>query len=80
MNKTTQKNSTDSTKNLDEVVVTATKFPIKQSLTGKVVTVIDQQQLERNSGKSLSEVLNTQAGIIINGSSNILGTNQDAFT
>lgn len=69
----------DSTKNLDEVVITATKFPIKQSLTGKVVTVIDQQQLQRSSGKSLTEVLNTQAGIIVNGSSNVLGTNQDVY-
>ncbi len=69
----------DSTKNLDEVVVTATKFPIKQSLTGKVVTVIDQQQLLRNSGKSLTEILNTQTGIIVNGSSNVLGTNQDVY-
>jgi vitamin B12 transporter len=69
----------DSTKNLDEVVITASKFPIKQSLTGKVVTVIDQQQLQRNSGKSLTEVLNTQAGIIVNGSSNVLGTNQDVY-
>jgi len=70
---------TDSTKKLDEVVVTATKFPIKQSLTGKVITVINREQLERNSGKSLTEVLNTQAGLIINGSSNILGTNQDVY-
>ncbi len=72
-------NPADSAKNLDEVVITATKFPIKQSLTGKVVTVIDQQQLQRNSGKSLTEVLNTQAGIIVNGSSNVLGTNQDVY-
>ena len=71
--------SGDSTKNLDEVVITATKFPIKQSLTGKVVTVIDQKQLQRNSGKSLTEILNTQAGIIVNGSSNVLGTNQDVY-
>ena len=69
----------DSTKILDELVVTATKFPIKQSLTGKVVTVIDQQQLQRNSGKSLTEILNTQTGIIVNGSSNVLGTNQDVY-
>jgi vitamin B12 transporter len=69
----------DSTKNLDAVVVTATKFPIKQSLTGKVVTVIDEQQLQRNSGKSLTEILNIQTGIIINGSSNVLGTNQDVY-
>ncbi len=72
-------NSGDSTKNLNEVVVTATKFPIKQSLTGKVVTVIDQQQLQRNSGKSIAEILNTQAGVVVNGSSNALGTNQDVY-
>ena len=35
----------DSTKNLNEVVVTATKYPIKQSLTGKVLTVITREQL-----------------------------------
>lgn len=69
----------DSTKNLDAVVVTATRFPIKQSLTGKVVTVISKEELERNTGKSLTEVLNTQAGIIVNGSSNVLGTNQDVY-
>ncbi len=71
--------SADSAKNLNEVVITATKFPIKQSLTGKVVTVIDQEQLQRNRGKSISEVLNTQTGIIVNGSSNVLGTNQDVY-
>ncbi len=74
-----QAQTTDSAKNLNEVVITATKFPIKQSLTGKVVTVIDQQQLQRNRGKSISEVLNTQTGIIVNGSSNVLGTNQDVY-
>lgn len=69
----------DSTKNLDELVITATKFPIKQSLTGKVITIISQEMLQRNSGKPLSEILNTQAGLIINGSSNTLGTNQDVY-
>ncbi len=70
---------TDSTKNLNEVVITATKFPIKQALTGKVVTVISKEQLERNNGKTLGEVLNTQAGIIVNGNTNTLGTNQDVY-
>lgn len=69
----------DSSRNLNEVVVTATKFPIKQSLTGKVVTVISKEQLERNHGKTLAEVLNTQAGIIVNGSTNAPGTNQDVY-
>ena len=39
----------DSTKNLDEVVLTATKSPVKQSQTGKVVTVIDKEQIERKN-------------------------------
>lgn len=70
---------TDSSKNLNEVVITATKFPIKQALTGKVVTVITKEQLDRNNGKTLGEVLNTQAGIIVNGNTNTLGTNQDVY-
>ena len=69
----------DSTKQLDDVVVTATKFPIKQSLTGKVLTVINREELERNSGKSLTEVLNVQAGLVVNGSGNAMGTNQDVY-
>ena len=48
----------DSAKTLDEVVVTATKFPTKQSETGKVVDVVTQEQLQKSFGKSLGEVLN----------------------
>ena len=70
---------TDSAKQLNDVVITATRFPIKQSLTGKVLSVITQQELERNSGKTLTEVLNTQAGLIVNGSNNTMGTNQDVY-
>ncbi|MBL0356125.1 MAG: TonB-dependent receptor [Chitinophagaceae bacterium] len=66
----------DSTKNLDEVVVTANKYPQKQSSTGKVLTVINREQLEKNTGRTLAQVLNEQAGIVVNGSQNALGTNQ----
>ncbi len=70
----------DSTgKTLDEVIVTATKSEVKQSQTGKVVSVIDQATLQRNIGKSLTEVLNYQAGIFVNGANNSLGTNQDVY-
>ena len=69
----------DSTKNLDALVVTATKSIIKQSQTGKVVTVIDQATLQQNIGKTLSEILNFQSGIFVNGANNTLGTNQDIF-
>lgn len=70
----------DSTKQtLDEVVVTATKTPIKQSQTGKVVSVIDQATLQRSAGKSLTEILNYQAGMFVNGANNTLGTNPDTY-
>ena len=64
-------------KPLDQVVVTATKYPVKQSLTGKVLTVIGRDQLEKSGGKQLGEVLNAQAGLIIVGSQNTLGSEQD---
>ncbi len=70
----------DSTKKtLDEVVVTATKTPIKQSQTGKVVSVIDQVTLQRSGGKTITEILNYEAGLYINGANNTLGTNPDVY-
>jgi vitamin B12 transporter len=69
----------DSTKDLKGVVVTATKYPIKQSLTGKVLTVITRDELDRFPGRSLTEVLNTQSGLIVNGATGNLGTNQDVY-
>ena len=42
----------DTTSNsLDEVILTASKYPKKQSETGKVVTVINQQQIEKKVAK-----------------------------
>jgi vitamin B12 transporter len=64
---------------LDEVIITATKSPLKQSQTGKVVSVIDQATLQRNAGKSVTEIINYQAGVFINGANNALGTNQDIY-
>ncbi len=70
----------DSVKTLNEIIVTATKSPIKQSETGKVVSIITQEQLQKSFGKSLSEVLNQLPGITINGAGNNLGTNQTIYT
>lgn len=66
-------------KQLDEVIVTANRLPQKQSSTGKIVTVINQETLQRNAGKTLSEIINYQAGIFINGATNNLGTNPDIY-
>lgn len=61
---------------LDHVVITTHKYPVKQSQTGKVVTVIDRQLIEQLGGRTISEMINTIAGTIVNGANNTLGTNQ----
>ncbi len=71
--------SEDSIKSLDEVVLTATKMPLKQSQTGKVVTVIGKEQIERSAGKTVAQLLNEQVGITINGAYNAAGSVQTVF-
>lgn len=74
-----QAQDTTATRSLDDVIVTATRFQQKQSSTGKVVSVIDQATLQRNAGKTLTEIINYQTGVFINGANNNLGTNQDLY-
>ena len=69
----------DSVVTANPIIVTATKIPIKQNLTGKVVTVITKQVIESNQGLSVAQLLNTQAGITIAGALNNLGTPQSLF-
>lgn len=69
----------DSTKTLDEIIVSASKTPIKQSQTGKVVTVITSKMIEENAGKTLPELLNTVAGLTINEADNALGSNPTVY-
>lgn len=64
---------------LEEVVITATKFPVKQSITGKVVDVISRQELESLKGKTLSQVLNERAGLVVGGALNNLGSPQTIY-
>jgi vitamin B12 transporter len=64
---------------LDEVVVTASKTNIKQSQTGKIVTVIDAKTIQNNAGHTLTELLNNQAGFMMVGSGNTMGTNVDSY-
>jgi vitamin B12 transporter len=64
---------------LDEVVVTANKFPQKQSTTGKLISVISKEQIEQSSGRTVAQLLNEQTGIIINGALSNLGSNQTLY-
>lgn len=69
----------DSAKTLDPVIVTANKISQKQSTTGKVITVIGKEQIEKSSGRTVAQLLNEQAGITINGALNNFGTNQTVY-
>jgi vitamin B12 transporter len=69
----------DSTKTLNEVVVSANKFPSKTSLTGKVVTVITKEQLQTSGGKDLAQVLTEQTGIFINGANSNAGKDKGIY-
>jgi len=75
----TSKAQTDSTQLLDEVVVTANKFPQKQISTGKVVTVITRRQIESAGVNTLGELLGRQSGIAVIGATNAPGTNNDIY-
>jgi vitamin B12 transporter len=67
------------TKQLDEVVITATRYPVKLSETGKVVNIISHEQIERSSGKSLSQLLTEQTGMIVNGANSNPGKDKSIF-
>ncbi len=66
-------------KTMDEVVITANKFPQKESGTGKVISIITKEQIEKSGGKDLSQLLNEQTGIIINGATSNQGTYKSLY-
>jgi len=67
------------TKQLDDVIVTTNKVAQKQNTTGKVVSVITKAQIEKSAGKSVAQVLNEQAGLVINGAFNNTGSVQTLY-
>src|SRR5688572_2413451 len=70
----------DSTgKLMDEVIFTANKYPNKTSLTGKVLTIITRQELERSGGRTLAQVLNEQPGLYINGANSNPGKDKSVY-
>lgn len=64
---------------LAEVQVLASKYPSKLSQTGKVVTVISQEQILRSVGKNLGELLQESVGISIVGARSAPGSNQEVY-
>lgn len=64
---------------LNNVVISATKNDQKQSQTGKVVTIIGRDVLDRSHGRNLTDLLNEQAGLIVGGGTINPGANKSLF-
>ena len=72
-----QKN--DSIEQLNEVVVTATKFAIKKEHVGKIIYQITSEEIENLKGKSVADILDNIAGISINGSNSSVGKDKSIY-
>lgn len=64
---------------LSEVEVRAPKFPQKIKQTGKVLTIINQEQIQLAFGKNLGELLQEQVGVSIVGARSAQGSNQEVY-
>lgn len=64
------------TKQLDEVVVIDSRFPVKSSQSGKPVIKINPELLQNSQGLGISEVLKQFAGIEVLGSQTYAGQNK----
>ncbi len=55
------------TKQLDEVVVSDSRFALPKEKSGKVIVKLTAKDLEKRQGQSLASILSTIAGVEING-------------
>ena len=72
----TKKDSLDAkTFYLDEITLIESQIPIKRKESGRSIIKIDSIDLKRFSGRNISELLSTKAGIITLGNASITGQN-----
>lgn len=69
----------DSIKNLNEVVVSSSKFDLPKEKSGKVIVKITAEELQKRNGQSVANVLNTVAGVEVNGNLGRNGKNLDLY-
>ncbi len=60
---------------LDEVVVTDSRFALKRENSGKTVIKVTSKEIEKYQGRTLAELINTKSGIEINGGRSGAGQN-----
>lgn len=64
---------------LEEVVVTDSKFKLKRENSGKMITKITQKELQHLQGKTIAQIINATAGIEINGAMSNAAQNLSYF-
>lgn len=60
-----QAQNTNNPDELDEVVVTATRNPVSESLTGSAVTVISREEIEQQQAVRVPELLRSVSGVSV---------------
>ncbi len=64
---------------LQEVVVSDSKFALRKEKSGKIISKITAEDIKNNPGQNLPALLNTVAGVEINGNQNGAGKNLGYF-
>ncbi|MFZ5972583.1 MAG: TonB-dependent receptor plug domain-containing protein [Bacteroidota bacterium] len=78
-NQTNAQQDSLASRQLSEVVVTASKFAKSQLETGQVLSVITQEQLAQSAGKDLAQVLNQQTGLVVSGANSNPGKDKSVY-
>ncbi|MBC8756834.1 TonB-dependent receptor [Kordia sp. YSTF-M3] len=69
----------DKNEQLDEVVISDSRHALKRENSGKTVISISSEEIKKNQGKTVAEVINTKSGIEILGSRSNAGQNLSYF-
>lgn len=69
----------DSTKTIQEVVISDTKFAQSKEKSGKIIEKITAKDLENRKGQSLANVLSQVAGVEVNGNNSGTGKNLEYY-
>ncbi len=68
-----QEEQKEKVEQLDEVVLSDTKFELKKENSGKIIYKITKKQLEQSAGKTITDLLDQGAGVEISGNNNATG-------
>lgn len=69
----------DKNEELDEVVISDSRHALKRENSGKTVITISSEEIKKNQGRTVAEVINTKSGIEILGSRSNAGQNLSYF-